>query len=152
MTLPLAGEDITANAIRLALAGLLTSAASASASVATLQSTVSTSYGDLGTVGPSVTLTSVGTRALVLWRAGLFNSTATNGAGCTVAITGATTLAAADVNGLLGGDEAGTGFGQEGMQFMLATITPGSNTFTMKYRCTGTTASFQRRSLLVIAP
>lgn len=145
------GEFPTGLALRGLVAALLKELAS-SASVATSQGTTSTTYTDLATAGPAVTITSVYDRALIFWSAGKFSNVAGNGVGCTVAITGATTLAAADSNGVNASDVAGSGFGDESMQFIIATINPGSNTYTMKYRATGSTANFQRRRLYVIAP
>lgn len=120
-------------------------------SVATNQTTASASYVDLATAGPAVTLTSHGTLALIMWSQHASNNTANCGAISSIAISGATTLAVADGNGILW-TEHGTQ-SDEVSQWMLATITPGSNTYTMKYkRAAGGTASFERRRIMVWAP
>lgn len=123
------------------------------ASVATSQSSTSITYGDLATVGPSVTITSAGSYALVLWSAGAFSNSATVvGHYTSFAISGATTLAASDTNSLrTTASNAGAGF--RPMQFAIVPINPGSNTFTLKYKLSAATAStFTERLLFVLAP
>lgn len=124
------------------------------ASVATNQTTTSSAYTDLGTVGPAVTLTSVGTRAFILWSNHGSNDTANAGHISTYAISGDTTLAAGDTNGILWHEHAKAGGSDESSQWALVTITPGSNTYTMKYKRAGGagTASFERRRIMVFAP
>lgn len=147
----LAGQDLTAADLNNAFAAILSGGADYS-SVATAQTTTSIAYTNLTTVGPTVTLTSVGTKALIIFAARLRNLSAAAGSGCTVAISGATTLAAADANGAAWSDFVNADYDDEKAQFMYATITPGSNTYQMKYRASAGTARFSTRRLLVFAP
>jgi hypothetical protein len=138
-------RDAAAQAItNLAVATLLSSKASLS-SVATSQTTASTSYADLATIGPQVALTSVGTRALVFWM--LTQVTTVGSAASCPAVSGATTIAPADSFGLAGSDG-----GSNKMGFAFLTINPGLNTYTLKYRVSGGTGTFVDRRMLVIAP
>jgi hypothetical protein len=94
--------------------------------------TGSTAYGDLGGgtgVGPSVTL-STGTTALVSIATAAYSNGA-NRAFASVAVSGATTLAASDTWSafMLGTNEVVVS-----RTFVLTGLTAGSNTFTMKYR------------------
>lgn len=118
--------------------------------VSTGESTTSSTYVDLATVGPTVTVTSAGTMALVLFQSS-FQNGSTGESITTVGVTGATTIAAADAEAIAfsGGS---TGIAQF-CGFFLATITPGTNAYTMKYRTTGgTTGTFSNRKLMVFAP
>jgi hypothetical protein len=113
------------------------------ATVATSQTTTSTTFTDLATAGPAVTVTT-GTSALVIMTAQLL-STSGNDALESFAVSGATTTAAADSSAL--GVISGTGFvGVQASWFQVATLTAGSNTFTMKYRVktSGTTTAAYR--------
>jgi hypothetical protein len=115
--------------------------------VAASQSTTSTAYTDLATVGPSVTLTT-GTKALIIIRSALFNN-ATSASLVGVSITGATTVAAADPASLFtnlpGGHQV-----RMGVSYIFTSLTAGSNTFTLKYRVTGGTGTFEFRGISVI--
>lgn len=148
-----AGQILTAADLNAEFGGLLTNMGSF-ASVATNQTTTSTSYVDLATPGPSVTLTSTGTRAIILWSVHGSNNTANKGAICSIVISGATTLAVSDNNGILWHEKATANASFEDMQFMVATITPGSNTYKVQYKVAGGsgTASFERRRIFVFAP
>lgn len=150
MPLPAAGQKPTGAMMRALLAALL-SDCSATATVATAQTTTSTAYTDLATVGPSVTLTSTGTIALVFLTFQGDNSTPANGGAASVVVSGATTLAAHD-DRALGHNVGATGFGFYAGSFIPITINPGTNTFKMQYRVAGTTGNFARRKLFVIAP
>lgn len=122
-------------------------------SVATNETTASASYVNLTTTGPSVTLTSSGTRAMIWWSAHGSNNTVNCGAISSIDISGATTLAVADGNGILWHEHATAGLSDECGQFMIATITPGTNVYKMMYkRAAGGTASFERRRIFVLAP
>ena len=126
----------------------------ASASVLTSQTTTSTSYTDLATAGPSVTLTT-GTEAIVTISAILgqgVDSGATFHAG--VAVSGASTIAASDSYSLfLNGDDFTSSSGNVSLSttFKLTGLTAGSNTFTMKYKCSTGTARFENRHITVFA-
>lgn len=146
-----AGLDITADRLNDMWEAILRDKA-ATATTATLETSASTSYTNLATVGPAVTLTSAGTIALCLFESVMFNnSAATNGTLMSVAVSGATTTAAADTDSLkVTAGNAGVGF--RSCAFAVLTITPGSNTYTAKYRVGGGTSGWQDRKLWVFAP
>jgi hypothetical protein len=121
------------------------------ADVTTLQTTTSTSYVDLATVGPSVTLTLVsGQTVLVICSARVKHSAAGGQSALfSFAVSGASTLAAADVNGA---ETADTTTG--GSTITRATVftagATGSHTFTMKYQVqAGGTGTYFNRRIIV---
>lgn len=125
-----------------------------SAQITTSQSTSSTSYTDLATAGPSVTLTT-GTSAIVLFGA-RYNDDGNlgNDGYISYAVSGSTTIAASDNYSCFGHQ----GFGGEmnvplNYQHKVTGLTAGSNTFTLKYRKSGgtSTAGFLYRFITVIA-
>ena len=71
-----------------------------SETVATSQTTTSTSYTDLATTGPAVTVTT-GARALVFYGAEMENTTSTALSAASVAVSGATTDAASDARWIM---------------------------------------------------
>lgn len=121
------------------------------ATVATSETTTSTTYTDLTTSGPAVTMT-VGPSGSVLLTlsADMVNNTINQYALMGYAVSGATTTAAADTRALL----VNTAFaGQEAAfsrVFRITGLTPGSTTFTAKYRVTAGTGTFIGRELIVI--
>lgn len=126
---------------------------SLAATVSTPETTTATSYADLATVGPTVTITSVGTTALVLFGCKAFTNSAVQiGHAMSIAVSGATTNAASDAYAWQGTHD-NSGFGNRGMSFVQLTITPGANTYTAKYRLSAATSStFQDRRIWVYAP
>jgi hypothetical protein len=120
----------------------------ATATVATSQSTSSATYTDLATAGPAVTLTT-GTKVLVFT-----NTEVSTAAGRYVfadfAISGATTRAASDDTCIKMGTDADSMQTRNGVANLM-TVTAGSNTFTMKYRVNAGTNSFANRSIIVVA-
>jgi hypothetical protein len=124
----------------------------ATATVATTQTLTSTSYSDLATVGPAVTVTT-GTKALVIITAQLNNnSSGGNNVYASYAVSGATTIAASDATCIQTNGDGGTGAGRIRVSAAnLVTLTAGSNTFTMKYRCgAGNTGAFSERNIFVM--
>lgn len=119
------------------------------ATVITSQATTSTSYTDLTTVGPSVTVTT-GTKAIVCMSTTLLNSGTSFGSFASYAVSGATTIAAADQWSLiLDGTALNNPVRYGGIHFQ-ESLNPGSNTFTMKYKADATSsASFANRHLFV---
>lgn len=115
--------------------------------IATDQSTTSTTYGDLATVGPQVTIT-VGASgmALAIWGAGIYNAAAVKMMG--IAVSGANTIAPSDSDGIRNDNAAFIGK-QQGHKLFTG-LTPGSTTFTAKYRTAAGTANFFERILTVI--
>jgi hypothetical protein len=123
-----------------------------SATVATQQLTTSTTFVDLTTAGPEVTVTT-GTTAYVILTAQVFNNTVDKIAVMGFAVSGATTIAASDDqslfirNALSGGQEV------QASAVYKVTLTAGSNTFTAKYKqfTSGGSAYFAYRGITVIA-
>lgn len=120
------------------------------ATVATSQTTASGTYTDLATAGPSVTLTTT-TKALVIVTAYLTGNVGAEEYFMSFAVSGATTIAAADTQAL----RIDISTANEGTQMSAVypvTLTAGSNTFTAKYRRGGPagTLTASDRSLTVI--
>lgn len=121
----------------------------AAATVAAGQTTTSTSYTDLTTVGPSVTITT-GTKALVFITSNIDNQS-NNGQGhIGFAVSGATTVAASDDQALHYYSNGALAL-QYGAAYYVSGLTAGSNTFTLKYKSgNGSTQYFARRQLTVM--
>lgn len=150
-----AGEDPTAQRLNFELtalmSGLLTSEGSIN-EILTNQTTGSLTYADLGTVGPTVTITSQGTRAVVFLQAQMWNNAAASGgAAMGFQVSGATSIAAHDDRAIAATHD-GLGFGSYTGGFAVISINPGTNTYTAKYRVLGSTGSFTRRRMFVLAP
>lgn len=118
--------------------------------ITTVQTTTSTSYVDLATVGPSISV-ATGTIALVWFGAAQAHSIDNNETACSVAVSGASTVAASNVwqhstDGITAGNFVrGTSF------HVFTGLTAGTNVFTMKYRVGAAgTGSFQNRELAVL--
>lgn len=116
----------------------------------TSESTASTTFTDLTTVGPTVTVTT-GSRAMWILNCFTSNNTANVARRASVEVSGATSISASDNRGLLHDGTAGSvnGFRTSATHLETA-LTAGSNTFTMKYRTHSNTASFSQRELIVI--
>jgi hypothetical protein len=123
--------------------------ANATASVTAAESSSSTSYADLATAGPAVTVTT-GTQALVIVSARLVRADNADNSFMSFAVSGATTTAASDVNALnLRMTSSGDAFRASAASSV--TLTAGSNTFTTKYRTiNGNPATFSNRQIFVI--
>lgn len=109
--------------------------------------TGTTSYSDLATVGPQVTVTT-GAQALMFLYCSALNNGTTSSL-MAVDITGASTISASDNVSV--GSSASTGFRATSV-YMQTGLTPGSNTFTAKYK-TGNAANigtFQDRRMTVL--
>ncbi|MGW2213322.1 hypothetical protein [Streptomyces sp. NPDC001781] len=117
--------------------------------VGTSQTTTATTYSDLTTIGPRVTV-ATGTRALCMYACSIDN-TSTNGASkVSVAVTGASSIAADD-QWCMVRDGANSGnVWRISMSHMFETLTPGTNTFTMRYLVGSGTGTFLYRELIVI--
>jgi hypothetical protein len=117
--------------------------------VVTSQSTGSTSYVDLTTVGPQVTVT-CGTIAVVLFTAGVQNTATNSATDTSVAVSGATSVAASDAwRTVLDGVALGQVNRVAGFHTFTG-LTPGSNIFTMKYKVGSGTGTWDNRELLVM--
>jgi hypothetical protein len=119
------------------------------ATVGTSQSTTSTSYTDLGTVGPTVTVVT-GTRAFVSIATTLSNNTTNSACSASYAVTGATTIAASDVWRVVSDGLASSNVVRYGMSGFRTDLNAGTNTFTMKYLAGSNTATFANREIVVI--
>lgn len=122
------------------------------ASVNTSELSASTSYADIpaGTVGPAVTVTT-GAMALVGVAAKMQNNTNSVNSKSSYAVSGATTVAASDNTAVDMQFAAAATTTLAASRVTLHTgLTPGSNTFTMKYRVTAGTGTFDLRHIFVI--
>lgn len=118
---------------------------SATAEVTTSEQTSSTTYTDLTTAGPAVTITT-GTKALVIV-GGQQEAGDPNTAFFSFAVSGATTLSANDKWAYQLRDNY-TNNGSKA--YLLTGLTAGSNTFTAKYKTSGGTSYFRNRNIIVI--
>jgi hypothetical protein len=118
-----------------------------SAFVPTDESTSETAYTDLATGGPAVTV-NTGTAALVMLNTHCQQSNST-AAWMSYEVGGATSSDAQDNRAVMLQNSSPQ---RSGMAILHEELTPGSNTFTAKYRMTGTTgtASFQSRRIAVL--
>ncbi|MDT0387802.1 hypothetical protein [Streptomyces dubilierae] len=119
---------------------------SATASVLMSETTTSTSYTDLATVGPTVTV-ETGPAALVAVHGAIDNS----GAGSSrmsYAVSGVSTIAEADNRGIGVYGVAGAGIVASAV-VLHTDLTPGINTFTAKYRVASGTGTFNSRRIVV---
>ena len=125
-------------------------AASATATVATAQTTTSSSYTDLATAGPAVTVTT-GTKAFVITSVRLSGSALGFDSYQSYAVSGATTVAASDTVAIMhGAFRVNTSMRASAGQ-MITGLTAGSNVFTCKYRVDATsTGTFLDRAITVI--
>lgn len=119
--------------------------------VATNETTTSTTYTDLTTSGPSVTVTTGTTVLVVISSTMRCTSAGAGGMYASVAVSGATTIAAVDTRALLFEPASAGEYWKASFIAFIATLTAGSNTFTLKYRTvSGITAEFSNREITVI--
>lgn len=112
------------------------------------ESTTSTSYTDLTTAGPAVSVTT-GTSVLVWVGALTWNTTAGSHSFMGVAVSGATTTAATDVAALVFRSGTASQSMQSSMIIRML-VTAGSNTFTSKYRVDSGTGNWSYRVIVVL--
>lgn len=118
--------------------------------VATSESTSSTSYAALTTPGPIATCTT-GTKALVLLSAQLTNATIGNTANMSFAVSGATTIASSDSYPLMMTPYASNVFHAGTRHVLLENLLAGSNVFTCQYKSgAATAANFRTREITVV--
>lgn len=118
------------------------------ATVATSQSTSTTSYTNLATTGPQVTVTT-GTIAVALFTAAVSNTVANSATDTSVAVSGATSIAASDAwRTVLDGVTANQINRVAGFHVFTG-LNPGSNTFTVQYKVGSNTGTWADRELLV---
>ncbi len=119
--------------------------------VTTLETTTSTSFTDLATIGPRVTATT-GDKALLLMAAQIAANIANAIAIAAWQVSGATSLVADDDKSI-NLDQTGSDANQDMRAAevrRLTGLTPGSNVTTMVYRTSAGTGSFRRRHLIII--
>lgn len=109
-------------------------------------STTSTSYTDLASAGPAVTITT-GTRALVIIGCAARNTSAATGARMGFAVSGATTIAANDPNSY---NVSEVDYDKSSFAAIVTGLTAGSNTFTAKYKVPAGTGQYNERNIIVI--
>lgn len=123
------------------------------AEVTTTQTTTSTSYTDLATSGPAATVT-IGSNGLawVHLSATITNNTTNGFSYMGFAVSGASTVAAADAFALEEQFGSANVLLKVGISFLVTGLTAGSNTFTAKYKSgNGShTANFRARKITVI--
>jgi len=122
------------------------------AKVDALESTSSASYVALTTPGPIVSAVT-GATALVLLQAAMGSNGQYSVACMSVAVSGATTIAAADGNAIFAKEpdtDVGVAGGTVSGMSVINGLTAGLNTFTAMYRWGGSQANFQYRRLVVI--
>lgn len=126
-------------------------ASAASQTILTNEGTTSTSFTDLATVGPTVSIVT-GTKALVIIGGGLVNNTASTDCIMGFQVSGASSVTAADTAALHCGPGGAASFFPLQSSYVVAQtgLTPGTNVFTAKYRASADTANFQNRVLSVI--
>lgn len=114
------------------------------------EDTASTSYGNLATVGPTVTVTT-GPKVFVILGSYQSNTNAGLGSRMSVAVSGATTTAATDSDSFYS-ESGNADDGFKGSYSTILTTTSGVNVFTAKYRTTagGGTSTFSTRVVAVI--
>jgi hypothetical protein len=111
------------------------------------ETTTSTTYTDLATFGPQITVDTGGAAVVIL--SGSIQNSGTGSVRMAYDISGATTLAAADNRGVGHFGAGGVGVIVGNMIYHDA-LTAGSNTFTCKYRVSASTGTFESRRLQVI--
>jgi hypothetical protein len=117
--------------------------------VETSETTTSTSYTDLTTVGPTVTVTT-GAEALIIVTADITNNTAGQSGRMTFEVSGSSTITANDIRALRVTVPAAASGNMRASVVTHLDLTGGTNTFTAKYRASGGTASFANRRITVM--
>jgi len=123
----------------------------ATAQTNSAQATTSTTYVDLATVTSVTVIT--GTSALCIWHAAGNNASNNAGVYVSVAVSGATTVAASDtIANYLQVPSSSLGiYFPIHSGHIFTGLTAGSNTFTLKYRTNPGTATFDTRGIQVLA-
>jgi hypothetical protein len=116
---------------------------------AAAETTASTSFVDLATVGPAVTATT-GTKAFVFLRAGMENSGANSACHTSFEVSGATSTAASLNRAITTAGLAAASRGRIGAPIFVDNLVAGVNTFTAKYSVSANTGTFVSRELSVI--
>lgn len=146
----MAGETVTAALMNTHVRDNFNALLWSAATVATSETTTSTSYTDLATSGPAVTLTTL-TTVMILISGACYDGTGGQIAYISSAVSGATTVAAADTRCMATTQYTANPYFQGSYSSLLAGLTAGSNTFTLKYKVSGGTGTFINRNIAVLA-
>lgn len=119
------------------------------ATTSAAQTTGSTSYTDLTTAGPAVTVTT-GVSALVVVSCTMSNNTAGANAYMGYEVSGASTVSASDDTALQTASDPASAALHASSVSKATGLTAGSNTFTAKYKVTSGTGTFSRRNIIVL--
>lgn len=117
--------------------------------VATSQTTTSTSYVDLATVGPTATQ-DVTERALVILSAAISNNTLDTASYASFDMSGANTASANDQWALVNDGVATNGVLRSMTAHLFTGLSRGQTTWTAKYRVSAGTGTFADRHMIVI--
>lgn len=118
--------------------------------IGTSQTTASTSYTNLATVGPQVPTVTTGTIAFVLFTSEVSNSGTNSATSISVAVSGATSIAASDGWRTVLDGVTATNINRVAGFHLFTTLVAGSNTFTMQYKVGSGTGTFAQRELMVV--
>lgn len=113
------------------------------------ETTTNTSYVDLATSGPAVTVTS-GTQVLIAVGGHMWNDTAGGRSWMAFAVSGASSVSASDTTAYTHDISANGRIIGASRVVLQGSLTAGSNTFTAKYRVTSGTGSWAQRNLVVV--
>lgn len=112
------------------------------------ETTTSTSYVDLGILGPTVSVTLAEARSvLVLMKAEMLQTATTDDVYMSFAASGATVVSALDSRAVR---HNGSGTAEAYASFYVVACNAGTTTFTAKYRVDAGTGQFSRRSIAAI--
>lgn len=137
---------VGANSLTVRTASAVNNTASGTTTSLTYTGTLSGSPG----TNPSITATT-GTKALVHIASVLQNSALNGGTVLSCAVSGASTVAAADDWSIYADGRPASQVPRHGGWHMFTGLTPGSNTFTLQYRVNvASTATYQNRHLIVV--
>lgn len=112
------------------------------------ETTTSTEYTSLATPGPSVTC-ETGNRAIIWISAETSNTSAAASRVVSYQISGDTTRDPLDSNSLRQDGNAAANHWGFGTADLVTTLTPGTNTFSLRYKTGSGTATFDRRRIVV---
>lgn len=149
-----AGQKLTAAALNAIFTNMFLENMTQNAVATHASSPGVNTFGDLtGSPGPTCTITSVGTLALVLFGAQMDPSSDTDNLTCTFDVSGATAISATANVGNANYIQNSNAQPVRCIGFGLVEINPGQNIYTMRYRDSiGGSGQFGDRSLMVWAP
>ena len=119
------------------------------ARINTAETTASSTYVDLATAGPSISVVT-GTIAIVLFACEMADNVVNSLTKCSVQVSGASSVAASDSWMLSMDGNATNNFSRGAMTHVFTGLTAGTNTFMMKYAVGSNTGTFKTREINVI--